>query len=121
MRLINDMEKKYKIVNWIPNGRICTPCVSCVLWLECNITNTNSLSDETIDLINQCKKETMQFIVEDIVYEDEYVLLETSKKFKCTSCYLANECDISNPFFAKCKAAMNDGNPLVPVSKSKTK
>ena len=121
MHLTNDMEKKYKIVNWIPNGRICTPCVSCALWLECNITNTNSLSDETIDLINKCKKETMQFIVEDIVYEDKYVLLEASKKFKCTSCYLANECDISNPFFAKCKAAMNAGNPLVPVSKSKTK
>ena len=115
------MEKKYKIVNWIPNGRICTPCVSCILWVECNITNTNSLSDETIDLINKCKKETMQFIVEDIVYEDEYVLLETSKHFKCSGCYLANECDISNPFFAKCKAAMNAGNPLVPVSKSKTK
>ena len=118
------MEKKYKIVSLVSitrTDRVCSPCIRCALWLECNITNTNSLSDETIDLINTCKKETMQLIVEDIVYEDEYVLLEASKLFKCSSCYLANECDISNPFFAKCKAAMNDGHPLVPVSKSKTK
>ena len=118
------MEKKYKIVSLVSvtrTDRVCSPCIRCALWLECNITNTNSLSNETVDLINECKKETMQFIVEDIVYEDKYVLLEASKHFKCTSCYLANECDINNPFFAKCKAAMNDGNPLVPVSKSKTK
>ena len=55
------------------------------------------------------------------IYEDEYVLLQASKHFKCKSCHLLNECDVNNPFFAKCKAAMNDGNPLVPVSKSKTK
>ena len=115
------MEKKYKIVNWIPTGRICTPCVSCILWVECNITNTDSLPEMTVDLINECRKETMQLIVEDIVYEDKYVLLEASKHFKCKSCHLLNECDVNNPFFAKCKAAMNDVNPLVPVSKSKTK
>ena len=118
------MEKKYKIVSLVSierTDRICSPCIRCALWLECNIQSANELPDETVNLINECRKETMQFIVEDIVYEDKYVLLETSKKFKCTSCYLANECDISNPFFAKCKAAMNDGNPLVPVSKSKTK
>ena len=124
MHLINDMEKKYKIVSLVSierTDRICSPCIRCALWLECNIRSANELPDETVNLINECRKETMQFIVEDIVYEDKYVLLEASKKFKCTSCYLANECDITNPFFAKCKAAMNDGNPLVPVSKSKTK
>lgn len=110
------MEKKYKIVSWTPSNKKVTPCICCPLWVECNIRSASELSYDTLNLINECRRETTQTIVEDVNYENKYILTPASKSWTCRACHLIDDCEeVNNPFFAKCKAAMRDGNPLMPV------
>ena len=125
---------KYKLVPYKGNA----PCDDCPLSNNCddylyrlltddgitthdaifeNCLNSNADDKCVIPQLIDDGEDTMQTVVEDVNYESEYILVPASKYWTCRACRLVDDCEeeVDNPLFTKCKDAMCDGNPLMPV------